>query len=400
MSTTRATTLTYAGLNLMAACQTGKELHFTRIVTGNGEISSDQNIRQLTGMVSPKLELPILKKEVTGTGTAAITAQLENSTLAAGFFARETGIFAKGEDNVEVLYAYRYTGADSEYVPAGGGEEVWNIQHRYITVIDQAQNITATINNNLSYVSAVDFQEHIDAATPHPNAPCLKAETTAPTGFWGMESDKHLHPMSVQTAQNTILGDSASTIPVLRSRLNQQEIMTANMALKMLAENECPDCPLTIAEDFKDPDMADTYSVKVTSIVAGDNGIDIQTDAGVIIGAWYWVSDGINSEYIQLKSVIKNGSVYRVLAVDNIQHTYTIANTSMYRTTALLLNGVATGAGDRKGQTWSPSLKFVGEKAAQPATVDIETSESKKDEYIISGDYMFTAANEASLVIY
>lgn len=76
MNTTRATTLTYAGLNLMAACQTGKELHFTRIVTGDGEISSDQNIRQLTGMVSPKLELPILKKEVTGTGTAAITAQL------------------------------------------------------------------------------------------------------------------------------------------------------------------------------------------------------------------------------------------------------------------------------------------------------------------------------------
>lgn len=94
MTTTRPTTLTYAGLNLMADCQTGKLLKFTKIVMGNGAIVDDQNVRQLSGLVSPKLVLPIVKSEKTGVGTAAITARLNNAALTEGFMATEVGIFA------------------------------------------------------------------------------------------------------------------------------------------------------------------------------------------------------------------------------------------------------------------------------------------------------------------
>lgn len=350
----------------------------------------------MTNVVNAKLNLPARSIDVVGDGTARIELQLTNQTLTEGFHAREIGIFAM-DGETEILFAYDNSGDKCDYIPAWGSINPINLFLYAYVVIDSAKSVTINIDNSLLFATIEDLNAHKDAADHPYFGPTATTGTTLLTAD---DTGNKLHRISLDDTRTLILGDSAATIPVLRRRVSQLEIDQANMALKMQAETDLPDLPLLLAEDFTNPDKIDTYSVKVNSAVAGDNGIDIQTDYGVITGAWYWISDGINQEYIQIKSVIKNGSVYRVLAVDNIQHTYTIANTSMYRTTALLLNGVATGAGDRKGQTWSPSLKFVGEKAAQAATVDIETSESKKDEYTIDGDYMFTAANEASLVIY
>lgn len=94
MSTTRSTKLTYEGLNLLAKCQTGSELHFTRVIMGNGEINESQDVRQLTGLVNPMLELDIVSCEVTGTGTVTMETSLKNDKLTTGFFAKEVGIFA------------------------------------------------------------------------------------------------------------------------------------------------------------------------------------------------------------------------------------------------------------------------------------------------------------------
>ena len=38
MADTRNTTLTIAGMNLLAKTQQGKELHFTRVMMGDGEV--------------------------------------------------------------------------------------------------------------------------------------------------------------------------------------------------------------------------------------------------------------------------------------------------------------------------------------------------------------------------
>ena len=396
MSNIRGTQVTYAGLNLLAACQTGTELHFTRVVMGDGKVADDQNMRQLTGLVSPKLTLPIKSVKVTGVGTTVLETELKNQNLAQGFHAREVGIFATGSDGTEILYAVRNTGDDSEYVPAGGGSEVWDLIYDVVTVVDQADNITATINGDIAYITRVDFQEHSESADHPYFGP---AATTGTTLLTADDTGNKLHRISLDDTRTLILGDSAATIPVLRSRVSQLEIDQANMALKMQAETDLPDLPLLLAEDFTNPDKIDTYSVKVNSAVAGDNGIDIQTDYGVITGAWYWISDGINQEYIQIKAVIKNGSVYRVLATDNLKNTYNLPATYMYRTTSMILDGTASGSGDRKGFQWIPNAdKWTGKQADSTATNYIQSTQKNASEFnVLEGNIYFTADGKITI---
>ncbi|MBQ1621882.1 MAG: hypothetical protein II093_05430, partial [Selenomonas sp.] len=91
MESTRGTRLTYAGLNALAKCQQGKELHFTRVIMGDGRITDDQDIRQLSGLISPKLVLPIKSIKIMGTGTTVLETELKNMNLERGFIAREVG---------------------------------------------------------------------------------------------------------------------------------------------------------------------------------------------------------------------------------------------------------------------------------------------------------------------
>ena len=387
----RATQLTYQGLTLLAKAQTGQELHFTRVVMGDGTVLDGQDLRQLTGLVNPKLELPINAVTVSGVGTTVIETQLKNVNLTAGFFAREVGIFALDGTN-EILYAIRNTGADSEYIPAGGGSEVWDLIYDVMTVVDQATNITANINGDIAYVTRVDFNAHVDSATPHPNAPSLKTDVTTADKFWVQSaSDKHLHGMSLDNTRTLILGDQASTIPTLRNRVRQLETELANIALRQVAENECPDSNMLIAEDFEVPDKIDTFTVNVKSIVAGDNGIDVETLTNIIPGAWYWVTDGVSQEYIQVKSCIKNGSVYRILVNSNIVNTYNVDNTMIFRTTAEIGVGVAYGSGDKKGFNWQPPIVWQGVVSNVATTERLQTTQANADAFTKSGDVAFTA---------
>ncbi len=395
---TRGTKLTYAGLDLLTKALTGQQLHFSRVAMGNGTISEDQDIRQLTGLVSPKLNLPIKSCKRTTIGVMQLDTELKNVNLAEGFFASEVGIFAM-DGETEILYAIRNTGMDSEYIPPGGGSEVWDMIYGYATVIDQAENVTANIDGSIVYVSIVDFNAHVDSMMPHPNAPSLKTEVSTTDKFWAQnQSDNHLHPISLDNARTLILGDQASTIPLLSSRLNQVEIEQSNIMLKMVAENECPDSDLLLAENFVVPDKIDTFSVKVKSVVAGDNGIDIETLAGIIPGAWYWITDGVSQEYIQIKSCIKNGSVYRILVNSNIANTYNIDDTVLYRTTAEIGAGVAYGSGDKKGFNLQPSIKWQGVSANVAMAIQLETTQANADAFTQSGDVAFTADGLFTLV--
>lgn len=397
MSDIRSTTLTTAGLTLLAKCQTGKELHFERVTMGNGKIAENTNIKNMTAMVSPMLNLPIKDVKLTGVGTTVMETELKNDDLKKGFFAREVGIFAKDpDDDSLVLYAYRNTGDDSEYIPAGGGSEMWNLIYDVVTVVDQAENVTATINGDVAYISRVDFYEHRDSTNPHPNAPSLKSviqPPSLPSHFWAMVNyDKHLHPISLDDTRTAILGDSAATLPLMRGRINQLETELANVNLKLLMTQELPDSNLGIYEDFKTVDQVDDFKVRVTAATAGSNAIEVQYIDGIYPGAWYWITDGVHQEQIQVKSAVKTTSgLYRILAKTDITNTYNIPQTYIYRTTAGIANGAAFGSSDRKGTTWQPTTIWAGAKAAKQSTVMLESTLDKADTFTLAGDTKFTS---------
>lgn len=402
MSVTRSTRLTYAGLNLLAKGQTGTEIHFTRVIMGDGRLTEGQDIRQLTGLVNPLLTLPIKTVSVTGVGTIVMEAELKNTHLAAGFFAREVGIFAKeGTEGEEILYAYRNTADDSEYIPAGGGSEVWNLLYDIVTVVDQAENITANIDGSVAYVTKLDYNEHVDSTNPHKEFLQIGNEvTTAQVINCDVrQAGDKLNHISIDNLRLQVLGDT-STIPVLNSRVRQLERENANLALRLEAEGMMPDCNMLLAENFENPDSVDRFEVNVTSCAAGDDSIDVLSNYGFIIGSWYWITDGVHAEYVQVKSIIKNGSVYRVILTKPLVETYQIEQTKIYRTTAWISEqGIVHGSGDVLGVTYTPTITWRGtsEGGVADSNEQLLTSQNNADNFSIKGHIAFNGDNLATL---
>ena len=402
MSMARSTQLTYNGLELLARGQLGKEINFTRVIMGDGEIGEAQDIRQLEGLVAPKLELPIKSINITGVGTVVMEAELKNNNLSAGFFAKEVGIFAKeGTEGDEILYAYRNTADDSEYIPAGGGSEVWNLLYDIVTVIDQAENITANIDGSVAYVTKLDYNEHVDSTNPHKKFLQIGNEvaTAQAINCDVRQAGDKLNYISIDNLRLQVLGDT-STIPVLNSRVRQLERENANLALKLEAEGMLPDCNMLLAENFKNPDSVDRFEVDVTSCAAGDDSIDVLSNYGFIIGSWYWITDGVHAEYVQVKSVIKNGSVYRVILTKSLTETYQIEQTKIYRTTAWISEqGIVYGSGDVLGVTYTPTITWRGtsEGGVADSNEQLLTSQDNADNFSIKGHIAFNDNDLATL---
>ena len=397
MSNERSTVVTYAGLNLLAKGNTGVPILFTKVLLGDGSVSAEQDIRQLTSMINPLLNLPIQDISVTGVGTTSIDANINNKGLAQGFFAREVGVFAcegvvKDNEIVpagdEILYAYRNTGDKSDYVAAGGGPEVLDLIYNVTTVIDQADKITAVIDGSAAYVNKLDFIKHKESDNPHPNLVKNGEEvSTAGTIVCDLsEANKKLNYISMDNLKRQMLGD-ISDIPLLNSRVRQLERENANLALKMEAENMMPDCNMLLAENFDGAiDDTNRTKIKVISAVSGDDSVDVESVYNLRIGDWIWVSDGLHSEYRQIKSTIKNGGVYRVILTSVLNETYVLDDTYIYFATCDIDNGICMGSTDilskkYTGETWSGSKKG----GTAESNVKLDTSLDNADSFSISG---------------
>lgn len=399
MSRSRQTKLTSLGLTLLAKAQAGATLHFTRVVMGEGTIAEDTDTTKMLDVVSAKLELPISNVNVTGTGTATLETQLQNNNLKHGFFAKEVGIFAKINDEEEVLYAYRNTGDDSEYIPAGGGSELWNITYNVVTVVHNAENITATISGDTVYVSYGSFVNHRDSENPHPNV-VQKGEEVSTTEYLlagSAESGNKLNRISLENARKQILAGDIANLALMTSRIEQLEAEQAAIALKMEAENSLPDANMLLAENFETSASVDQLEVQVVSCAAGDDSVDVASNYGIIIGSHYWITDSVHAEYVQVKSVIKNGDTQRILLTKNLEYTYDIPNTKIYRTTCWILNGIAHGSGDILGQIYNPSLVWKGTGKTDLTVTKLATNQSNADNFNYGNDIIFSAGGLISV---
>ncbi len=391
MSNVRGTSMTVAGLNLLAKCMTGKELHFTRVVLGDGELPVGIDIKDMTAMVHEVMPLPIVGEQTKSPGIMIMNTRLNNSELTTGFIARETGVFARDPDtSEEILYAYRNTGDYSEYVPTGAAEP-WDIILNVVTVVAEAANITVEIAPGIAYTPLVDFNNHVESTNPHPNFLQLGAEVdTLGSVFVGDGDHRTLNWINRFNLQQEILGDM-SDIPLLNDRLSQVEREQVNIALQLEAENMMPDCNMLLTENFVAPNMIDNLIVKVTSCAAGDDSVDVENNQGIIVGSWYWITDGVHAEYVQVKSVIKNGTVNRIILTEPLVNTFDVPMTSFYRTTAWIHNGMAYGSGDVLGWVYNPDMTWSGRTEGGTAESDEpwQTGLDYADNFTISGDVEF-----------
>jgi hypothetical protein len=128
--------------------------------------------------------------------------------------------------------------------------------------------------------------------------------------------------------------------------------------------------------------------------------VDVVSNYGIITGSWYWITDEIHAEYVQVKSVIRNGSIYRVIFSQKLKQTYQIEKTKIYRTTAWINDsGTVYGSGDVKGINYSPKVTWKGttEGGTAESNEEMELGISYADNYDNDGYIYFTNDNLMTL---
>ena len=198
----------------------------------------------------------------------------------------------------------------------------------------------------------------------------------------------------MDSLKTIVLGGNGADIIQMRSEIDQIGREQANMALALEAQNIYPDYNALLAEDFKNPDLVDQFSCAITSIVAGDDSIDVETLRGIVPGAWYTISDGVYQETCQVRSAVKNGSTYRLIMQSAIVNTYVSGQTYLYRSTAEIQTsaGQAEGAGDRRTALWQPTTPaFTGSAANAPISTTLQTTAANASSFTSTSGIAYTA---------
>ena len=191
--------LTNKGLELLASVQGGADnLTFTKTALGNG-ILSDTPISKLTALVSPKVEIPITEGKHIGVGTYQIAAFFSNKEITVGFWWREVGVFAKGNDGKEILYCYANAGDAGDYIPVGSDERVEKYIYQSLA-IGNADNVTVEINESESFILSADKGKAHGVAPLNAdgkvNAEYLPEMNFVPIGDGGKVSNEYLPEMN------------------------------------------------------------------------------------------------------------------------------------------------------------------------------------------------------------
>ena len=376
--------LTNAGRNLLAKALTGKTLNFTRAAVGNGDLGS-KDPKTLTDLISLKKDLPI-----PGVGTAEVVLEMSNKGLTQGFFVKEYGLFARDPDtNAEILYSYVNKGNESGYLEGDNGVDIISYVLSLVTVIDQAPNVTATITNTNQYVTISRLEQRVLD---------IYGQYAAPAGFWSYQSGdtERIRPATLEQTRQALFG--TADIQGMNGRIERLEDALNQVALSLeILQGSSTQYSHYMAEDFTDSSTLDTFSASVTSIVAGDDSIDVAPIDGMIPGSFYTVTDGIRSEIVQVESINIENGIQRIILKDRIKNTYILASAQIYRTSAVINGSVAVGATARMKVAWEPSLVWRGTGESESFTVSANTTLNNSKAFTLSGNAVLNSSGLVSL---
>ena len=157
--------LTRAGHELSGMSQGGGKLIFVRAELGDGQIGEEESVENLTALKHQVMQLPLQGYLNEENGKARLRFVVENSSLTAGFFNREIGVFAKMEGGEEQLYAYTNAGNYADYIPSKETPIDGEIIDLHI-IIGNASNVTIVTKNSV-YATQADLEEHNKAPDAH-----------------------------------------------------------------------------------------------------------------------------------------------------------------------------------------------------------------------------------------
>ena len=176
-------TLTNKAMEMIAAAQIdGTILTITRVKIGDGSLADGADIKSMTDVINSMLIAPFSSSNNDGGGQITVHFAVSNSTVEAGFFAREIGVFAKLNDGEEQLYAYTNAGNKCDWIP----DKHTPIDSQVIDltlIVGNAENVTVHISDE-AFALAKDLIDHNTNPKSHPHQlrPPLKRSTAYAKG--------------------------------------------------------------------------------------------------------------------------------------------------------------------------------------------------------------------------
>ena len=77
------------------------------------------------------------------------------------------GVYAKGDDNIERLYAYRYS-EEADFYPSSDSGRTLELRISVVVQVGSAENVTAILVEGDAYAPKVDFDAHVaNTSNPH-----------------------------------------------------------------------------------------------------------------------------------------------------------------------------------------------------------------------------------------
>lgn len=375
---------TELGLNVLAKAIAGKPLRFTRVGLGDSEdggaiVTIDAaDAPEMTGLVNWQKDLPFAGEPTVDGGIAYIKFLVQNTDVTDGFWMRETGIFALDPDTgTEILYAYENRGTVGGWLPPTSSNEIWEQTITAAIAVGNVENITAVVASGLNFVTHDELQAHIDSTTPHPNLVISGGDSAPATIAPAIDEEQ---------------------IAAVTSRLMQAETNIANLYMQLQTENDLGIKPnLMLVEDFSGETVCDNFSQSVTSATTGTRSITLADDTGLLTGSWYTLTDGVNSEFVQIVSIATSGATTTVNISNTITNSYNIANTTLRRSTMTIDDGQAYGAGNLLTEIFKFSHVWSGTTANHSSTTFLSTKLANQNSFDLEGDYAFTTDGEFTL---
>ena len=140
-------------------------MEFTRIVTGDGQYSSGEDLAARTALKSPKQSFPLSSRSLTDEDRVLHLKYVisnvnpDSSPLTVGYYVREVGIYAHVTGESEILYAVAIADADAaDYLPEYDELQPSTITMDWFITVGNTENITIQASPS-AYALAEDLEE-------------------------------------------------------------------------------------------------------------------------------------------------------------------------------------------------------------------------------------------------
>lgn len=158
---------TYIGMSMMLRALNGEKITFTRFKIGNGTVNEGNDVKDFTDLVNPLIEFGITSIDKPSDNTMVIEGGFNTSVITEDFRCREIGLFCKGEDDVEVLYAYAFSGEEAGMLKKNTSGVTATQRFAFSITLSSSANITAVLTEATIYITKEEFEEHVNATNPH-----------------------------------------------------------------------------------------------------------------------------------------------------------------------------------------------------------------------------------------